>query len=197
MLHTSITILLVATTLNIFHEASSRSSRLGSRCRELFYGLNPISLDAFRTTVLKTLVNESAKFFSDFTKCRIITLNMRCTDLSLIWICLFIFLLPFSYFRISMVDLESVWTKIGSMGLGTIYNSDKRSFNHSASKQVVFRAMSLNSMVLLAITVCLQDFQDTATPPNINTYPVVDLCESQWPSWHHYMLLWHQDIQYK
>ena len=61
------------------------------------------------------------------------------------------------------------------MGLGIIENSDKRSFNHSASEQVVSRAMSSDSMVLLAITLCLQDFQNTAAPPNMNTYPVVDL----------------------
>ena len=61
------------------------------------------------------------------------------------------------------------------MGLGTIENLDKRSFNHSASEQVVSKAMSSDSMVLLAIIVCLQDFQDTATPPNINIYPVVEL----------------------
>jgi len=61
------------------------------------------------------------------------------------------------------------------MGLGTIENSDKKSFNHSTSDQVVSRAMSLDSMVLLAITDCLQDFQDISAPPNMNTYPVVDL----------------------
>jgi len=40
-------------------------------------------------------------------------------------------------------------------------NFDNRSINHSASVQVVFRAISSDSIVLLAITVCLQDFQDT------------------------------------
>jgi len=144
---------------------------------ELYYGLNPISLEDSRTTLLeKPLVNGSAIFFSDFTKSRSITLpNRRWTNLSLIWICLFIFLLVLFYFRISMVDLESVWTEIGSMGLGMIENSDKRSFNHSALEQVVCRAMSSDSMVLLAITVCLQDFYDTAVPPNMNTYPVANL----------------------
>ena len=72
-----------------------------------------------------------------------------------------------------MVDLESAWIEIGSVG-GTIENSDERSFNHSASKQVMIRAISSDSMVLLAINVCLQDFQDIVAPPNMNTYPVVD-----------------------
>ena len=60
------------------------------------------------------------------------------------------------------------------MGLGTIDNSDKRSFNHSTSDQVVSRAMSSDSMVLMTIIICLQDFQDTATPLNMKIYPVVD-----------------------
>jgi len=124
---------------------------------ELYYGHNPISLDDFRTTLQeRPLVNGSTKFFSDFTKSRSTILpNRRWTDLSLFWMCLFIFLLTLSYFRISMVDLESVWTEIESMSLGTIENSDKRSFNHSTSEQVVSKAMSSDSMVLLAITVCL------------------------------------------
>jgi len=61
------------------------------------------------------------------------------------------------------------------MGLGTTENSDKRSFNHSVLEQVLSRAMSSDSMVHLAIIVCLQDFQDTTAPPNMNTYPIVDL----------------------
>ena len=60
------------------------------------------------------------------------------------------------------------------MGLGTIENSDKRSFNHSASEQVVSRAMSSDFMVLLTIIVYLQDFQDTVEKPIINTYSVVN-----------------------
>ena len=61
------------------------------------------------------------------------------------------------------------------MGSDTIENSDKRAFNHSASEQVVSRAISSDFMVLLAIIVYLQDFQDTSAPPNMNIYPVVDL----------------------
>ena len=73
-----------------------------------------------------------------------------------------------------MMDLELVWTEIESISLGTIGNSDKKSLNHSTSVQVISKAISSDSMVLLEITVCLQDFQDTAAPPNTNTYPVVD-----------------------
>ena len=45
---------------------------------ELYYGLNPISLDDSRTTLLeRPLVNGSAIFFSDFTKFRSTTLPNR------------------------------------------------------------------------------------------------------------------------
>jgi len=51
--------------------------------------------------------------------------------------------------------------------------------NYSASEQVVPRAISLTSMVLLAIIVCLQNFYDIAAPPNMNTNPVVDFTLSE------------------
>ena len=124
----------------------STSNRVGwvPAVGELYYGLNPISLDDSRTTLLeRPLVNGSARFFSDFTKSKITTLpNRRWTDLSLICMCLFIFLLKQSCFRISIVDFESVWIEIGSIGLGTIWNSDRKSFSHSASEQVVSRAVT-------------------------------------------------------
>jgi len=145
---------------------------------ELYYGLNPISLDdAWITLLERPIVNVSVIFFSDFSKCRSTTFPNRhyVTNLNLIWICLFIFLLALSYFKISMVHFELVWTEIGSICLGTIENSYKRFFNYSASVQVVSRVISSDSMVLLAIIIYLQDFQDTATPSNINTYLVVDL----------------------
>ena len=55
-----------------------------------------------------------------------------------------------------------------------IGNSEIRFFNHLASEQVVSRAIHSSSIVLLKITVSLQDFNDTAVPPNMNTNPVVD-----------------------
>jgi len=130
---------------------------------ELYYGFYPISLDDSKATLLeRPLVNRSTKFFSNFTKFRItILLNRRLTDL--IWICLFIFLLAFSCFRISMTDLESIWTEIENISLGTIENLDKRSFNHSASEQVVFKVMSSGSMVLWTITIFFAGFQYSST----------------------------------
>jgi len=43
---------------------------------ELYYGLNPISLDDF-TLLERPLVNGSVRFFLDFTKFRITTLPKR------------------------------------------------------------------------------------------------------------------------
>jgi len=124
---------------------------------ELYYGFNPIALhDSWTTLLQRPLFNELAIFFSNFTKFRSTTLpNRRWTDLSLIWMCLLIFILALSCFRISMVDLESVWTELRSISLCIIENSDKRFFNHSSSVQVVSRAISSDSIVLLAITVYL------------------------------------------
>ena len=93
-----------------------------------------------------------------------------------------------------MVDLESVWTKIGSICLGTIENSNKRCFNHSASVQVVSRAISSDSIVLLTITVYLHDFQDTVALSNINTYPVVDFTLLESVTQLASLFLLHQDI---
>ena len=50
--------------------------------------------------------------------------------------------------------------------------------------------MNSDSIVDLANNVCLEDFQDTAAPPSVNTYPLVDF-EFFWnliSSWRHYSL---------
>ena len=71
---------------------------------------------------------------------------------------MFSFLLTLTCFSNSIVDLESVLIEIRGISLGMIKNAYIKSFNHSASEQIVFRAISSISIVLLAITVCLQDF---------------------------------------
>lgn len=55
-----------------------------------------------------------------------------------------------------MVDLESVLIDIGEIGFGMIENLEIRSFYHLAFEQVVSRAMSSTSTLLLVIIVCLQ-----------------------------------------
>ena len=46
--------------------------------------------------------------------------------------------------------------------------------SHSASSAHLFKAMNSDSIVNLAMIVYLQDFHDTAAPPNVNTNPLVD-----------------------
>jgi len=53
-----------------------------------------------------------------------------------------------------------------------IYFKNCRS--HSASSLALSKAMNSDSIMERVIHVCLKDFQDTAAPPRVNTYPVVD-----------------------
>jgi len=46
--------------------------------------------------------------------------------------------------------------------------------NHYASSPALSKAINFDSIVERAIHVCLKDFQDTAAPPRVNTYPLVD-----------------------
>ena len=69
---------LVATTLNLFHRTVPDQVGWILAVGELYNGLNPISLDDSRITLLeRPLVNGSAIFFSDFTKFRSTTLPNR------------------------------------------------------------------------------------------------------------------------
>ena len=60
-------------------------------------------------------------------------------------------------------------------GFPHIGMSSKKLLSHSSSAIVVSNAMNSDSIVDLANTVCLQDLQDTATPPSVKMYPLVDL----------------------
>ena len=57
--------------------------------------------------------------------------------------------------------------------------SKSRSVIHSASVLVVSNIISLDFLVLLDISICLIDFQDTTVPPNRKIYPVVDLTSKE------------------
>ena len=46
--------------------------------------------------------------------------------------------------------------------------------SHSTSSPLLSQAINSNSIVDQAITVCLEDFHDTAVPASVNTYLVVD-----------------------
>ena len=53
--------------------------------------------------------------------------------------------------------------------------SSKKFLSHSASSAALSSAINLDSIVERAIHVCLEDFQEMAAPPKVNTYPLVDL----------------------
>ena len=66
-------------------------------------------------------------------------------------------------------------------GTGFCHNgiSSKNYRSHSASSPALFKAMNSDSIVERAIHVCLEDFQDNAAPPRVNTYPLVDFDSSE------------------
>ena len=64
--------------------------------------------------------------------------------------------------------------QIAGTGFGHLGISSKNWRSHSASSPHLSQAINSDSMVDLAIQVCLEDFQDTAAPPSVNTYPLVD-----------------------
>ena len=52
-------------------------------------------------------------------------------------------------------------------------------FYHSASSPALSKAMNSDFIVEQTIHVCLKDFQDSAAPPRVNTYPLVDFDSSE------------------
>ena len=52
--------------------------------------------------------------------------------------------------------------------------SSRKWRSHSASSPALSRAMNSDSIIDLAMQVCLEDFQDTVAPPRVKTYPLVD-----------------------
>ena len=63
------------------------------------------------------------------------------------------------------------------VGTGLVYIgiSIRKFRSHSASSPVLSNAMNSDSIVDLAMQVCLEDFQVTVAHPKVNTYPLVDL----------------------
>jgi len=66
-------------------------------------------------------------------------------------------------------------------GTGFCHNgiSFKNCRSHYASSPALSETMNSDSRVKRAIHVYLKDFQDTAAPPKVNTYPLVDFDSSK------------------
>ena len=62
----------------------------------------------------------------------------------------------------------------GATGLGQYGVSSKKFRSHSAFSPALSNAINSDSIVERAMQVCLDDFQETAPPPIVNTYPLVD-----------------------
>src|SRR3954464_9056175 len=73
-----------------------------------------------------------------------------------------------------IADWLSQCIRIAGTGFDHSGISFKRWRNHSASSAHLSKAINSDSIVDLAMIVCLEDFQDTAAPPNVNTNPLVD-----------------------
>ena len=64
-------------------------------------------------------------------------------------------------------------------GLGHNGKSSKKYRSHSVSSPALSKTINFDSIVKRAMHVCLKDFQDTAAPPRVNTYPLVDFDSSE------------------
>jgi len=65
------------------------------------------------------------------------------------------------------------------IGLGHNGISFKNCRSHSASSPALCKAINSDSIVERVIHVSLKEFQDTAAPPRVNTYPLVDFNSSE------------------
>ena len=72
----------------------------------------------------------------------------------------------------------SQFMRIAGIGFSIKGKSINISLNHSASEEVVSRAVSSTSIMDFVSIVCLQDLQETAPPPKVNMYPLVVLNSS-------------------
>ncbi|CAN8307660.1 unnamed protein product [Cochlearia groenlandica] len=73
-----------------------------------------------------------------------------------------------------IADWLSQCTRKAGTGFPHMGTSSKKLRSHSASWAALSRAINSDSTVDLAMTVCLEDFQDTAAPAMVKTYPLVD-----------------------
>ncbi len=73
-----------------------------------------------------------------------------------------------------IADWLSQCIHMAGTGFGHLGISSKNWRSHSASSPHLSRAMNSDSMVDLAIIVCLEDFQEMAALPSVKTNPLVD-----------------------
>jgi hypothetical protein len=82
-------------------------------------------------------------------------------------------MLSLELFTLIIIVWLSQFIEIVNIDFSTIGKSIRSSRSHSASTPAVSNAMNYASMVDLVKMVCLQDFYETAPPPNTNTYTLM------------------------
>ena len=90
-----------------------------------------------------------------------------------------LFSLYILFLALAIVAWLSQWIDTDGAGLFQIGISIKRFLSHSASVPAFSKATNSDSIVERAVTVRLDDFQDTAPPPSVITYPLVDFNSSE------------------
>src|SRR5262249_6607117 len=95
----------------------------------------------------------------------VLCLRLICRDLPLYTL----------FLALACAAILSQCIQIAVTGLGHTGMSSKKFLSHSASSAALSNAINSDSIVDRAIHVCLEDFHETAAPPNVKTYPLVDL----------------------
>ena len=144
-------------------------------------GISPIPLDVSSTSFLFSgLVKGLDKFNFDLTNSRDITpvSSNYHTILRLRRICLFI---PLNSLLLALAI--TVWLSqcIDTDGVGLVHKgiSAKRFLRHSTLELVFSKAINSTFIVDQVMQVCLADFQETALPPRMKAYPLVDFISSE------------------
>lgn len=105
---------------------------------------------------------------------KIISCEINCFNVLCLWrICrdlpLYILLCA-----LPIVDWLSQCIYIASISFDHIGISSKKWQSHFSSYPTLSNAINLDSIVDLAVQVCLDDFQDTISPSSVKTYPLMD-----------------------
>jgi hypothetical protein len=87
-------------------------------------------------------------------------------------------MLSFELFTLIITVSLSQFIRIADIDFSTIGRSIRSSRSYSASTVLVSNDVSSAFIVDLVKLVCLQDYQETAPPPSVNTYPLVAFISS-------------------
>jgi len=159
-----------------------QSHRLGYYHFWLFViDMSSIPLDVFSTSFFPSrLVNGSLILSSDLTSSRdMISTSSSCFIILYFRRTCLLFSLYIFFLALTIVAWLLQWIDTDGAGLFQIGISIKIFLSHSASVHVFSKATNSDSIVERDVTICMDDFQDTAPPPSVITYPFVDFNSSE------------------